>query len=159
MAKKKAKTNFLVLVDNSEEMVVALKFACLRANSCAGRVTLAYIIQPSMGGETWLSISSIAEQEAREEAEKHLNQYMDIVKEYTGEKPETIIREGDVSEEFIKLISEEKSISIAVLAADAHSANPGPVISSLLGKGIGSFHVPISIVPGSITEEELEAIC
>ena len=89
-----------------------------------------------MGGENWLSISSIAEQEAREEADKHLNQYIDVVKEYTGEKPETIIREGEVSEEFIKLISEEKSISIAVLAADAHSANPGPVISSLLGKGL-----------------------
>ena len=53
---------------------------------------------------------------------------------------------------------EDKTISIAVLAANANSSNPGPVITSLINKGIGSFHVPITIVPGSITDYELESI-
>ena len=56
------------------------------------------------------------------------------------------------------MINEEKTISIAVLAASANSSNPGPVINSLMSKGIGSFHVPITIVPGSITDSELESI-
>ncbi|MGB1360789.1 MAG: universal stress protein [Alphaproteobacteria bacterium] len=153
-----SKTNFLVLVDNSDEMTVALKFACLRANATGGHVTLAYIIEPSSGGENWLAISEIAKQEAEEEAKETIQKYVEQVQRHTGETPKIIMREGNVAEEFAKLISEEKSISIAVLAACATDANPGPVISYLMGKGIGSFHVPITIVPGSITDDELEAI-
>ena len=151
-------TNFLILVDDSEEMLVALKFACLRANSTGGRVTLAYIIEPSSGGENWLAISSIAKQEGLKDAKSLLKQYVEKVEKITGTTPETIIREGKIAEEFINIIIEDKTISIAVLAANANSANPGPVITSLINKGIGSFHVPITIVPGSITDYELESI-
>ena len=151
-------TNFLVLVDDSEEMLVALKFACLRANSIGGKVTLAHIVEPSSGGENWLSISSIAQQEGLKDAKSLLKQHVENVEKITGITPDTIIRKGTVAEEFINMINEEKTISIAVLAASANSSNPGPVINSLMSKGIGSFHVPITIVPGSITDSELESI-
>ena len=38
---------FLVVVDDSEEMLVALRFACMRAKSVGGRVALFRDIEPS----------------------------------------------------------------------------------------------------------------
>jgi nucleotide-binding universal stress UspA family protein len=74
-----------------------------------------------------------------------------------GITPERVIREGDVSEEILKLIEEDEDISVLVLAAAADSEGPGPLVSSL-GKTAGSFPIPIAIVPGHLTDEELDAM-
>ena len=147
---------FLVLIDNTEEMQSALKFACLRANSSGGLVALAHVIEDSIGGENWLAVSELSKIQAREDAEKLLSKYSNQVIRFTGKKPTLYIREGIVAEEFSKLIEDEKSISTIVLAASTRQANPGPVISYFLHKGIGSMRIPITIIPGKISDTVLE---
>jgi hypothetical protein len=68
------------------------------------------------------------------------------------------VREGEPPTELIKLIDEEPSISVLVLAADVGPKGPGPLVASLAGKSVGQLHVPLTIVPGSLTEEEIDAI-
>ncbi len=147
---------FLVLVDNTNEMPTALKFACLRANSCGGRVALAHIIEDSMGGENWLSVTDLAKIQAREDAEKLMEKYSTAVIRYTGHLPISFIREGNVADELASLVEEESSISILVLASSTSQANPGPVVSYFLHKGIGHMRIPITIVPGDISDSVLE---
>ena len=74
-----------------------------------------------------------------------------------GITPECVIREGEVSGEILRLIEEDEDIAILVLAAAADNEGPGPLVSSL-GKTAGSFPVPIAIVPGHLTDEELDAM-
>jgi hypothetical protein len=72
--------------------------------------------------------------------------------------PILYVREGNVRDELLKLVDEEPSISILVLAADAGTGGPGPLVTALTGKFAGKLHIPLTIVPGSLTEEEVDAI-
>jgi hypothetical protein len=65
---------------------------------------------------------------------------------------------GDRSDEIMKLIQEDQDISFLVLAAGSGKEGPGPLVSTLGGRAAASFPVPIVIVPGSLTDEEIDAL-
>jgi hypothetical protein len=56
------------------------------------------------------------------------------------------------------MIDEEKSISVLVLAASAGSEGPGPLISALTGKLASKLRIPVTIVPGTLTEAQIDAL-
>ena len=62
---------FLVVVDDSAEREVALKYAALRARKGGGRVALLRVIEP-MGQVEWAGVGAMMQEEAQEEAEKLL---------------------------------------------------------------------------------------
>jgi hypothetical protein len=72
--------------------------------------------------------------------------------------PVVHIREGRRRDELLKLIDEEPDISILVLAAGTGPEGPGPLITALVGKMSGRMRVPITIVPGSLTDVQLDAL-
>ena len=146
---------FLVVVDDSEEMLVALRFACMRAKSVGGRVALFRDIEPS-DYHHWASVSDLIQQEAREAAEERLNELAQEVVELSGLIPSLYIRAGPIEEELIALINEEPTISVLVLAASASSDGPGPLVKHLVGKGNNSCRIPITIVPGNLTAEQID---
>ncbi|MDH3228645.1 MAG: universal stress protein [Alphaproteobacteria bacterium] len=148
---------FLVVVDQSEEMRVALHFAARRAMRTGGRVALLYVQEPAEF-QHWMAVGDLMREEAREEAEGLMQRLSAEVKEWSGNFPVVHMREGDVREELEKLLDEEPSISILVLAASTESGAPGPLISHIVGKGSGSIRVPVTIVPGSLTDEEIIAV-
>ena len=68
------------------------------------------------------------------------------------------VREGTRREELLKLLDEEPQISILVLGANVGKRGPGPLIEALTGKFLGKLRVPLTIVPGNLTEEEIDSI-
>lgn len=148
---------FLVVVDQSEELRVALHFAARRALRTAGRVALLYVQEPGEF-QHWMAVGDLMREEAREEAEGLMQRVSAEVKEWCGSFPVVHMREGDLREELEKLLEEEPSISILVLAASTEHGAPGPLISHLVGKGSATLRVPVTIVPGSLTDEEIIAI-
>lgn len=148
---------FLVVVDESPELRVALHYACLRAKKSGGRVALLYVMEPS-DGQQWIAVEDIMRQEKRELAEKTLGDLSAEVVTWSGAVPVIYLREGIVRDELLKLIEEEPSISILVLAAAAGSDGPGPLISHLASKVVGRLRVPLTIVPGVLGDEQLAAI-
>lgn len=152
-----ANRTFLVVVDDSEEMQVALHFASRRAMRTNGRIALLYVQQPAEF-QHWMAVGDLMREEAREEAEGLMQKLSAEVKEWSGNYPVVHMREGDVSEELEKLLGEDAAISVLVLAASADSSGPGPLISYLIGKGGARLHVPVTIVPGTLSDEEIIAI-
>jgi nucleotide-binding universal stress UspA family protein len=148
---------FLVVVDDSEEMQVALHFAARRAMRTGGRVALLYVQQPAEF-QHWMAVGDLMREEAREEAESLMQKLSAEVREWSGNYPVVHMREGDVREELEKLLDEETSISVLVLAASTESSGPGPLISYLVGKGSARLRVPVTIVPGSLSDEEIVGI-
>ena len=73
----------------------------------------------------------------------------------SGKTPVYFLREGNLADELLDLISEEKGISILVLAAAAGKKGPGPLVSALAGKASGSLRVPLTVVPGDLTDAEM----
>ena len=148
---------FLVVVDDSEEMHQALQFACGRAKAVGGKVALMYCIAPAEF-EYWAGVGELMRQEAREAAEEKMTIHAEYAKGLTGEIPVLFVREGDTSDELLVLIDEEPSISLLVLGADTQSETSGPLISFLTSRGASLCRVPITIVPGNLSDEQLDAL-
>jgi hypothetical protein len=148
---------FLVVVDDSPERAVALRYAGLRARKSGGRVALLRVLEP-VGLVEWAGVGQMMAEERRQEAEATLSGLAAEVQEITGGIPILIIREGEAREELIKLLEEDPRISILVLAAAPGGGGPGPLISALTGRHAHRLRVPMTIVPGEMSEAELERV-
>jgi len=148
---------FLCVVDESEEFGAALRFACGRASSTDGRVALLYVMQPAEF-QHWIAVGERMREEAREEAEELLQVVASLVQKRTGKTPTLYIREGTVREEVVKLIDEERDISLLVLGAATGTDGPGPLVTYLVEKMTDRLRVPVTIVPGGLSDEEIDAI-
>ncbi len=148
---------FLCVVDETEEFATALRFACRRAKNTGGRVALIYVTQPAEF-QHWMAIGDRMREEAREEAEEMLNVAASVVQRRTGQIPALYIREGTVREQVVDLIDEQQDISLLVLGAASGTDGPGPLISYLVEKMAGNLRVPVTIVPGDLSDAEMDAI-
>jgi nucleotide-binding universal stress UspA family protein len=148
---------FLVVVDDSAEREVALKYAALRARKGGGRVALLRVIEP-MGQVEWAGVGAMMQEEAQEEAEKLLAGLASRVQELTGGMPILLIREGDPRDELLALIEEDPRISILILASAAGSGGPGPLITALTSRYANRLRVPMTVVPGTLDDKELERV-
>lgn len=148
---------FLVVVDDTEEMRVALRYASLRARHTGGRVALLYVIEPS-DLQQWMAVETLMREERREQAEALLQKLSAEVSDLCGAVPIVHIREGRRRDELLALLEEEPSISILVLAAGTGPEGPGPLVTQLVGKMSGRMRVPITVVPGSLSDEQIAAL-
>jgi nucleotide-binding universal stress UspA family protein len=148
---------FLVVVDDTEEMQVALRFASMRAKKTGGRVALLYVVEPA-DFQHFAAIGDLMREEARSEGERILQELAQEVNRLTGAIPVLYVREGEVREQLFKLIDEEPQISILVLGANTGSRGPGPLVAALTGKFVGKLHIPITIVPGNLKDSEIDSI-
>jgi nucleotide-binding universal stress UspA family protein len=148
---------FLVVVDDSPERDIALRYACLRARNGGGRVALLRVLEP-VGMIEWAGVGVLMAEERREEAEKLLSGLGAQVQEITGGLPILLIREGEPRDELLALLEEDPRISILVLASAAAGSGPGPLISALTGRYASRVRVPLTIVPGGLDDKELERV-
>lgn len=148
---------FLVVVDDSDEWQAALRFACLRASHTNGRVALLAVIEPTEF-QHWSAVEDMMRSEVRQEAEMLLQRVAKSVNDLTGNLPILFLREGSRHEELVKLIDEEPTISILVLGAKPGKDGPGPLIQFLTTSRIGSLRIPVTIVPGKLTDREIDSL-
>ena len=148
---------FLVVVDDSEELHQALYYACRRVRRLEGKIALMHCIPPAEF-QHFAGVGELMREEARQEAENLLRVNSEWVHELTGHNPVVYLREGDPKTELIKLIDEEKEISILILGADTSGDTMGPLITYLTTKGAAQCRVPITIVPGNLSDEDLDLL-
>lgn len=152
-----SRRKFLVVADDSDEFPAALRFACRRARSTGGYVALLRVIEPAVF-EHWSGVRDEIARQQRQEAEAALQQSAEYVQAETGLPPEFLIKEGDSVRAALKqVLSDDPDIKIMVLAAAVGGRGPGPLVSSIAKEGVkwGTRKVPITIVPGDLTDEEI----
>ena len=148
---------FLVVVDESPEMGNALRYACRRAKRTGGRVAMLYVMLPPEG-QQWGSVVELMREEARQQAEEIAARYADVAATLTGQPPAIYIREGKSRDELIKLLDEDRSISVLVLGSSSSNEGPGPLVAAFTGKAGTQLRIPLTIVPGALSEAEIDAI-
>lgn len=153
------KRKFLVVVDESPEGETALYYAARRAERTGGGVALLFVIQPPEMTH-WLGVEEAFREEQYNKARAVFRLHARKIKNWGFEIiPEEIIREGQKAEEVVKLIEEDEDFGILVLGASADPAGPGPLVASLAaGAKAGSFPIPITIVPGTLTLDEIKGL-
>ena len=151
---------FLVVVDDVPEVDAAVSFAASRIGHTGGQILLMYVIEPQ-GFHQWMGVrqTQIDEETNKAKALFRLHRRKLNQAGFDNIPTEEVIREGKKPDEIVKLIDEDEDVAILVLGASADAGGPGPLVSSLAtGKLAGSFPIPIVIVPGNLTVEDLKAM-
>ena len=151
---------YLVVVDDLPEVETALNFAASRIAHSGGVLVMLYVIEPQ-DYQHWMGVRQVQLEEETNKARAifRLNRRKLNNAGFDAIVCEEVIREGKKAEEIIKLIDEDEDIAILVLGAAADAKGPGPLVSSLAaGKVAGTFPIPITIVPGDLTLEDLRAL-
>lgn len=146
---------FLVVVDRSPEMRVALAYACERAINTHGRIALLHVLEPETM-EISATVQKLIEEEHRQEAEKLLDESAAQVEAQIGKPPLKFLRKGKPAEELIRLVNEEPGISVLMIGAGAGPEGLGPLLTHLMSGAVGRFRVPVMVVPGSLTIDQIK---
>jgi nucleotide-binding universal stress UspA family protein len=147
---------FLVVLDDSRECLNAMRFATLRAARSGGAVQILSVIRPEEF-QAWMGVADIMREEARERIEAHFTVFAKWMRDKHGIEPELVIREGDAVTEILAQVQDDPEIGILVLGAGTESAGPGPLVTALT-RSSGNLPIPITIVPGGLSKERMEAI-
>ncbi len=148
---------FLVVIDDTPECDRAVYFASRRALRTGASVIMLRVIETADRNQQWLGVADIMRAEAHEEANAVLDRHAARASSITGVMPERVIREGEKAEELLKLIEEDEDIAVLVLAAATGKEGPGPLVSNF-SKNAGDYPIPVTIVPGHLGDEDLDAL-
>jgi nucleotide-binding universal stress UspA family protein len=151
------KRKFLVVVDDTAECSRALRYASRRALHTGGRLMIVKIITPA-DFQHWLGVERVMREEAEAEARRVLENFSREIEASAGQTPELVIREGQPAQQITQLIEEDNEIALLVLGAGTQANGPGPLVSLFAGALAGSFPIPITIVPGDLKDEDIEAL-
>lgn len=151
------KPKFLVVVDDTPECDRAIYFASRRCARIGGTVVMCRVIGTKDRNQQWLGVADIMRQEAQDEARTVLAQAVARARNIAGLSVEQVIREGEVADEILKLIEEDDDIAILILAAGTGKEGPGPLVTAL-SKTAGTYPIPVAIVPGELSDDELDAM-
>lgn len=148
---------YLVIVDETDECQNAVFYAARHSARTGANVVMLTVAEPPHNFE-WVGVGEALREEAREKAMALLDKAATVAREAAGLEVECLFREGSRVDEIKKLIAEDEDIASLVLAAGLSKEGPGPLVSVLAGKSASHFLIPIVIVPGTLTTEELTAI-
>ncbi len=148
---------YLVIVDDTTEGDRAIYYASRRVSRIGANMIMLRVIDIEDRNQQWLGVADIMRAEAYEEANAALDRASGRANGVAGITPERVIREGVWIEQILKLIDEDEDIAILILAAGTTSDGPGPLVSAI-GRTAGDFPIPLAIVPGHLTDEELDAL-
>ena len=147
---------FLVVLDDSRECLNAMRFAAMRAAHTGGGVEILSVIPPDEFNH-WIGVGDIMREEARERIEAHFEVFAKWMRDKQNVDPELVIREGEPVAEIMAQIREDSEIGVLVLGAASDKKGPGPLVTQLT-RSAGGLPIPITIVPGDLSKDRLEAI-
>lgn len=148
---------FMAVIDGTPECYRAVHYAGRRAKNSNGGLVLLFVI-PESDFQQWLGVEEIMRAEAMEEAESAMAKAAQTVREEIGIEPEIVIREGNAAAQIHSLIEEDRDIAIMVLAAGSTKEGPGPLVTMIAGRS-AAFPIPVTVLPESLTNEEIDALC
>ena len=151
------KPKCLVIVDDTAEWDRAVYFASRWAIRAGGGVVMLRIIETEDQNQQWLGVADIMRAEAHEEANAALDRAAGRANGIAAITPERVIREGDPTDQILDVIDKDVDIVMLVLAANPGPEGPGP-ITTLMAKSVGSFPIPITIISGDLSDQDVDAL-
>ena len=147
----------LVIVDDSAEWGRAVRYAARWAVRSGGGVVMLRLIETEEQNQQWLGVADLMRAEAHDAANEVLDRAAALAQEIGAAAPDRVIREGDPTEEILETIEADTDIAMLVLAANSGAEGPGPLVVQLT-KTIGAFPIPVLIVPGDLSEFDIDAL-
>ena len=147
---------YLVVIDDSAEARVALRFAARRAAKTGGAVEVLAVIEPQDFVQ-WGGVQAAIEEEQRLRIEGIISAAIGEIMDEAGTEPVIIVRQGEPVKVVREFIGTREEVAALVLGA-APSGDPGPLVADFTGQDAGKLPVPVMIIPGSLSDERLEQL-
>jgi nucleotide-binding universal stress UspA family protein len=151
------KPKCLVIVDETAEWDRAVYYASRWAIRVGGGVVMLRIIETEDQNQQWLGVADIMRAEAYEDANAALDRAAGRANGIAAITPEREIREGDPTDQILDVIDKDVDITMLVLAANPGPEGPGPLIT-MMAAAVGSFPIPITLVPGDLSDADIDAL-
>lgn len=151
-----AAPTYLVVIDDSHESRVAMRFAALRAAHVGGRCALAHVVRPAEFMQ-WGAVQSAMTAEAEAEAEALLAAIADEAESLAGSRPATVVLRGDATTALLDHVRSTPGVRALVLGAASKGA-PGPLVTFFAGERAGQLPCVVIIVPGGLDPERLASL-
>lgn len=148
--------SYLVVVDDTPESRVALRWAALRASNVGARLNLLHTV-PKTEFMAFGGVQATLEAEANATADTLLSGIAAQCEKWTGARPGLIVRSGEATAAVMEVVAADPSIRALVLGAAVKGA-PGPLVSFFAGERAGTLPCLVMIVPGGLDETRLEAL-
>ena len=146
---------YLVIVDETEEARVALRFASRRAAKTGGRVHLLALV-PKQAFNAFGAISETIEEEARDRAEVLANSAAGELAYESGKMPQIAVRVGDGKTVIAEYLQDHPEVAALVLGAAAEGG-PGPLVQHF-SQHMSALTCPLFIIPGKLGVEEIDRL-
>jgi hypothetical protein len=147
---------YLVVIDETPEAEIALRFAARRAAKTGGNVEILALI-PQQEFVQWGGVQATIEEEARMQAEAQVKRAAGTLLEESGLHPAITVKQGDAPKIIRETIAGNPQIAALVLGAAASGA-PGALVSHFAGADAGSLSVPVMIIPGSLDRDAIDRL-
>lgn len=147
---------YLVIMDETPEARVALRFASRRAAKTQGSVHIIALV-PKQQFVAFGGVQATIESEAKSRAEVLVMAAAGNLLSESGRMPAISVRVGDGAKVVAEYLAEHGEVAALVLGAAAEGT-PGPLVSHFAGQRAGQLPCPLMIVPGRLTDEEIDAI-
>jgi hypothetical protein len=147
---------YLVIVDDSEEALVALRFASHRAAKTDGAVHLLALV-PQQDFNAFAGVQATIEEEARARAEALVTSAAGNILSESGRMPVIAVKQGEGEKVIRDYLAEHPEVSALVLSA-AKEGGPGPLVSYFAGTHAGQMPCPVFVVPGGLSQEDIDRL-
>ena len=146
---------YLVIMDETEEARVALRFAAQRAARTGGAVHILALV-PRQQFVAFGGVQATIEEEARARAEVLVTSAAGSLASESGRMPVISVRQGDGEAVIREYLTEHPEVSALVLGAAAEGG-PGPLVSHF-SSAAGALPCPLYVIPGAMSESEMERL-
>src|SRR5215210_6876850 len=150
------KRTYLVVIDDSPEASVALRFAARRAAKTNGRIEVLGLVEPQDFVQ-WGGVQTAIEEEQRLRIEGVVSASVGEILNEAGIEAQIVVRQGEPVKAVREYIGERVDVAALVLGA-APSGNPGPLVANFSGNDAGKLPCPVMLIPGSLSDERLEQL-
>ena len=151
-----AKRTYLVVVDDSAESRVALRFAARRAAKTGGKIEVLGIVEPQdfvqFGG-----VQAAIEEEQRLRIEGVVSAAIGEILDQSGMDANIILRSGEAVRTVRDYLDGRDEVAALVLGA-APNGSPGALVANFTGNDAGQLPCPVMIIPGSLSDDRLEQL-
>jgi nucleotide-binding universal stress UspA family protein len=156
MGADELKRTYLVIIDDSAEARVALRFAARRAAKTSGRIEVLGIVEPQDFVQ-WGGVEKAFEEEQRLRIEGVVSAAVGEILDESGVEAQIIVQHGEPVKAVRDFIGEREEVAALVLGA-APSGPPGPLVANFCGTDAGKLPCPVMLIPGSLSDERLEQL-
>lgn len=153
----KPSRTYMVVIDETEESRVALRFATRRAVKTGGHVLIVTIIPPAEFIQ-WGGVQAAMEEDAITRAEGLLAQVAGEMMDEAGVRPAIMVRQGEPKAVVAEVLAAGDSDVHALVLGAAARGGPGPLVSHFTGEAVGQLRCPVMIIPGGLSDEALDRL-